>query len=255
MSFSPNLIHPDAPLLGPLQNPVFLLGTDDLGRDLLSRLLVGLGISVGIGISTAVVAVVLGTAYGLLAARFENTRLAVIDTLLMRAIDVLYSLPAIVVVIWLGLYLSPVLSPFMGTSGASITGLILAIAGFSWPDTARLVRAQAALIHREAYLEAGHTLGFSAFRLARHHILPNLMGLLRVALLLTLPRAILTESTLSFIGLGVTPPYASLGTLANDGWQLVRIAPHIMLEAALVLVLLIGAFQIISNTTAPKHLA
>jgi ABC-type dipeptide/oligopeptide/nickel transport system permease subunit len=198
--------------------------------------MIGAQISLGVGFLTALISVAVGTLYGLLAARFEGAW----DSVLMRALDVLYSLPAIVLVIWLNLILSPLLSPMLGHTVANLIGLTLAIAFFNWPDTARLVRAQAMVLKREPFIEAAHTMGLSWSAIAWRHTIPNLAGVLGVSLLLTLPRAILAESTLSFIGLGVAPPMASLGSLASDGWQLVRVAPHLLIEAALFLTLLMA---------------
>jgi ABC-type dipeptide/oligopeptide/nickel transport system permease subunit len=111
--------------------------------------------------------------------------------------------------------------------------------GGDW-GLARLVRAQAMVLKREPFIEAAQTMGMSWSAIAWRHTIPNLAGVLGVSLLLTLPRAILAESTLSFIGLGVAPPMASLGSLASDGWQLVRVAPHLLIESAVLLTLLMA---------------
>ncbi|MBX2861633.1 MAG: ABC transporter permease [Vampirovibrio sp.] len=215
----PNMIDPDIPTIAPGAAEHWF-GTDDLGRDLFSRVAVGARISLLIGIATALVAVVIGTLYGIVSAQFEGR----VDTVMMRVIDVIYSLPGLMIVILFSVFL-----------GRGVLSLVLALALFSWPDTARIIRGQVLALKREEFVEAVHSLGGSSWRIAGRHFLPNLVGLIILTATITVPRAILTESTLSFIGLGVEPPLSSWGTLASEGWQLVRIAPHVMLAPALMI--------------------
>ncbi|MDX2084480.1 MAG: ABC transporter permease [Candidatus Melainabacteria bacterium] len=244
-----NQIHPQAGLLSPGYFP-FVLGTDDLGRDLLSRLAVGARISLTIGLLTALVSTGLGAAYGLLAALAKGW----LDALLMRTIDVLYGLPGLMVVILLGVFMEPVFLnlgtvwPWLQAAGVGrMISLVMALALFSWPDTARMVRAQVLALTQEEFVEAFHSLGGSGWRLVWFHLLPNLSGLLILSATITVPRAILTESTLSFIGLGVDPPMSSWGTLASDGWQLVRMAPHLLLLPAAFILLTMLALQLLGD--------
>lgn len=213
----PTTINPDLPTGAPGALGHWF-GTDDLGRDLFSRVAIGAQISLAIGLSTAVVAVVIGTLYGTISAWFEGQ----VDTAMMRFIDVLYSLPGLMIVILFSIFL-----------GRNVFSLVMALALFSWPDTARIIRGQVLSLKREEYVEAFHSLGGGHLRLAIKHFLPNLVGLIILTATITVPRAILTESTLSFIGLGVEPPLSSWGTLASEGWQLVRVAPHMILFPAL----------------------
>jgi oligopeptide transport system permease protein len=229
LGVDPTEIHPDAPTALPTVfggHAGFCLGTDDLGRDLLARLAVGAQISLMIGVATALVAVGIGTMYGILAAYSKPW----VDTLMMRGVDVLYSLPGLMVVILFSVFL-----------GRGIPSLVLAIALFSWPDTARMIRAQAMAIREELYMEAYQAIGGRPLRMLFRHLLPNLAGFVILSATMTVPRAILTESTLSFIGLGVEPPWSSWGTLASEGWQLVRVAPHMLLfPAGLILVTMVA---------------
>lgn len=213
----PTWINPDLPTAAP-GHWGHWLGTDDLGRDLFARIAVGAQISLLIGLATALVAVLIGTLYGTASALWEGQ----VDTVLMRFIDVLYSLPGLMVIILFSVFL-----------GRSITSLVLALSLFSWPDTARMVRGQLLALKREEFIEAFHSLGGGTFRLIGRHFWPNLLGLIILSATITVPRAILTESTLSFIGLGVEPPLSSWGTLASEGWQLVRVAPHLLFFPAL----------------------
>ncbi len=232
----PNAINPEIPTAPPWPMvgfaPGHYFGTDDLGRDLFSRLAVGARISLLIGLATAVVSVIIGTLYGTLSAIFEGK----LDTAMMRLIDIIYSLPGLMIVI--------LFSVFMGRS---VTSLVLALSLFSWPDTARIIRGQVLSIKREEFVEAFHSIGGSLSRLIWRHYIPNTAGLIVLTATITVPRAILTESTLSFIGLGVEPPLSSWGTLAGEGWQLVRVAPHMLLFPAVMIFITMIALNLLGD--------
>jgi oligopeptide transport system permease protein len=232
----PNTIYPDIPTTPPWPYPGHIaghwFGTDDLGRDLLSRTAVGARISLMIGLATAFVAVIIGTLYGTIAAMLEGKT----DTLMMRIIDIIYSLPSLMIVILFSVFL-----------GRGITSLVLALALFSWPDTARIIRGQVLSIKREEFVEAFHSIGGKMPMLIWKHFIPNTMGLIILTATITVPRAILTESTLSFIGLGVEPPLSSWGTLASEGWQLVRVAPHMLFFPAILIFSTMIAFNLLGD--------
>lgn len=237
MLADPTAINPDIPTLAPFVKTSHWLGTDDLGRDLLSRLAVGARISLLIGLATAVVAVFIGTLYGMIAAYLGGK----VDTLMMRVVDIIYSLPGLMIVILFSVFL-----------GRGILSLVLALSLFSWPDTARMIRGQLLSLQKEEFIEAFHSIGGKPTRLFLNHFLPNLMGLIVLTATITVPRAILTESTLSFIGLGVEPPLSSWGTLASEGWQLVRVAPHMLIFPGMFIFCTMIALNILGDGLREK---
>src|SRR6478609_1670319 len=229
-------INPDFPLLPPWPLQGFHIehwfGTDDLGRDLFTRIAFGARISLLIGFSTAVVSVIIGTIYGVIAA-MSGGRL---DNVMMRFIDILYALPALMIVILVSVFL-----------GRGTLSLVLVLSLFSWPDTARIIRSQVLSLQKEEFIEAFQSIGGNRIRLIWRHFIPNLMNLIVLTATITVPRAILTESTLSFIGLGIEPPLSSWGSLAGEGWQMVRIAPHTLILPALFIVVTMVAWNLLGD--------
>lgn len=236
-----HVMDPNAPLLGLAEHsPSHIwhgLGTDDLGRDLWSRLAIGGGISLLVGIGTALASIGIGGAVGLMAARMGGW----VDTLLVRTMDVLYSLPGLMLVVLISVFL-----------GRGVTSLVVAIAAFSWPDAARVVRASTLQLQQEEFMDAYRALGGNTWGWLWRYVWPNLAGVFILAATITIPRAILTESTLSFIGLGVEPPLSSWGTLASDGWQMVRLAPRLMLLPTACIVFAMLGFNMISEALTDR---
>jgi oligopeptide transport system permease protein len=196
------------------------LGTDELGRDLLARTLYGGVISLSLGLLAAAIAVVIGTAYGAIAGYVGGR----CDEIMMRIVDVLFALPYMLLVMLLTVSLGAWLERWrvVGTEWSRFIVLALAIGSVSWLTMARVIRGQVLSLREQPFIEAARAMGFSTGRILLRHILPNLVGPIVVFATLTVPQAILQESFLSFLGVGVQPPQATWGSLAADGVRLLN---------------------------------
>lgn len=212
------------------------MGTDALGRDLLTRVLYGARVSMTVGIGTALIALIIGTTYGLVSG-FKGGH---IDDFMMRLVDIFYGLPDLLIFILLSLLF-----------GKSIGGLLVALGLVTWVRFARITRGQVLQAKEFVYVEGARAMGAPRRRILMRHILPNILGPILVTLTFSIPAAILAESTLSFIGLGINDPYSgwgtSWGTLAQDGWRAMRAYPHIIFFPAAAIVLTILAFNTVGN--------
>lgn len=201
------------------------MGTDIHGRDLLTRLLCGARISFLVGFFGAFVSLVIGSTYGALAGYAGGKT----DRLLMQLVDLLYSLPTLIfVIVLIALLEAPLRKTLIGWQLAGLLPysriflLFLGLGLVEWLTMARVVRSRVLVLKAAVFVQAARVLGRSPFGILRHHILPHLLGIVAVYLTLTVPAVILAESFLSFLGLGVEPPSASLGTLLADGAQAIN---------------------------------
>ncbi|MEX2672673.1 MAG: ABC transporter permease [Phycisphaeraceae bacterium] len=211
-----------------LASPWLWMGTDQLGRSLLVRVLLGGAVSLGIGLFAAAISVVIGTAWGMVAGYSGGK----IDQTMMRIVDVLYGLPYILLVVLLSVAFAPFMERVAGAQLGNLITLLIAIGAVSWLTLARVVRGQVLSLKSQPYVEAAHASGCSPRRIVLTHILPNLIGPIIVYTTLTVPQAILQESFLSFLGIGVSPPMPSWGNLAAEGLgELNPIASRIWLLA------------------------
>lgn len=209
-----------------------VLGADALGRDLLARLFAGLGVSLGIGVVATAVSLVIGVAWGATAGYLGGK----VDEVMMRIVDTLYSLPFIFFVILL-----------MVTFGKNIFLIFLAIGAVEWLTMARIVRGQTMSLKQKEFIEAARAAGLTSRDIIARHIVPNLLGPVVVYVTLTIPAIIIAESFLSFLGMGVQAPMASLGTLISNGTQDMEMAPWLLIWPSITMVVTLMAFNFIGD--------
>jgi oligopeptide transport system permease protein len=213
------------------------LGTDYLGRDLLARLLQGARVSLFIAVAAALTYVAFGLAYGAIAG-FRGGR---VDDAMMRAADFVVALPFLLFMILLRIAFG------IGPGESGIVPLVVALVVLSWPATARLVRGQVLLLREEPYIAAARLNGASDLHIIFRHILPNIFGVVLVALTFAIPNAIFTEAFLSFIGMGVTPPTTSWGAMSSEGLRNLRVHPAELWWPAACISVTVLAFNVLGD--------
>ena len=236
---SPNWQHP--------------LGTDQLGRDILSRLLFGARISLTVGIIVQLVIVLIGVPAGIVAGYYGGK----VDTFIMRIVDILYAMPSLLFVIIIMTFLQGVLDNAesgimytLATANSRLGGLVGVFIGLgliSWLTVARIVRAQAMSLKRKEFVEAAHSIGATNRQIMSRHILSNTLAPIIVAVTLGIPSAIIYESGISFLGLGVRPPMPSWGLMISEAIPNLRSYPYMLLAPAGALSLTVLAFNFLGD--------
>jgi len=222
----------DGRLLKPALAGMRLFGTDDLGRDLFVRSMLGVQVTLVVAIVSSVVSLAIGVVYGAIAG-YAGGR---VDSVMMRLVDTLYALPFIFFVILLMVYFE-----------RNFLLIFVAIGAINWLDMARIVRGQTLSLKEREFVEAARLTGVSPARIIFRHITPNLMGVVVVYVTLTVPQAMLVESFLSFLGLGVQEPQTSLGSLVNNGMRQMEQAPWVLLIPASLLAVILASFNFLGD--------
>lgn len=222
----------DDMLRSPGLSGLHLFGTDDLGRDLFVRTMLGIRVTLLVAVVASLVSLVIGVTYGAVAGYVGGR----VDAVMMRFVDTLYALPFIFFVILL-----------MVAFERNFLLIFVAIGAINWLDMARIVRGQTLSLREREFVSAARLMGVSTARIIFRHITPNLLGIVVVYVTLTIPQAILVESYLSFLGLGVQEPQTSLGALVDAGVNQMEGASWMLLIPAAVLALILMSFNFLGD--------
>lgn len=222
----------DASIKNTLPNSEYWFGTDDMGRDLFTRVCVGGRVSIYIGLSCTLVMFVIGSLLGALA----GLKGGIVDDLIMRFCELIGNLPYLIIVIILSLVM-----------GRSMFSLVFAMSLTAWVGTTRMVRGQILQIKEQDYVQAAKALGADTGRIIIKHLLPNTLGIIMVNVTMSVPGFIFSESFLSYIGLGIRPPETSWGALASAGQQQLMFYPYQLFFPCLLIVITILSFHLIGD--------
>ncbi len=212
--------------------PIHYLGTDELGRDVLTRVIYGGRVSLYVAFLTVLIALTIGTVIGAVAGFFGGT----VDSALMRFVDIIISIPGLFLLILIAVVFRP-----------GVTGLALVIASLSWTTVSRLVRGEFLSLKKRDFVDAAHVVGASNTRIIFRHVLPNAFSPIIVAATLALGGVILTETALSFLGMGVQPPTPSWGNMLTNAQQYLYRAPHLIIIPGIFIFITVLAGNLMGN--------
>lgn len=229
-------------------------GTDSAGRDIMARCMYGGRVSLIIGVTASLIVLIIGSIYGSISGLLGGK----VDFIMMRIVDIIYSVPDVLIVLLLQVVLqSPLQAWFdssnasfvkaLGTLGVGIVSIFITFALLYWVGMSRIIRGQVLQLKKQEYVTAAYALGVPTRRIIKRHLLPNCVGQLVVATCLQIPSAIFLESFLSFLGLGVSAPMASLGSLCSDGLDTITIYPYRLLLPAILLTILVLSLNLIGD--------
>jgi len=221
------MIHLDNILSAPSRQ--YILGTDELGRDLLPRLLDGVQVSLTVGVSVLLLAGTIGTIMGVVSGWFGGW----IDTVLMRITDIFLSFPGVLIAIC-----------FAALTAPDIKNVIFALGLMGWVSFARLARVQTMAVKNLEYMQAAHLSGVGTIAMLFVYVLPNIAAPLIVESVFTIAGAMLSEAGLSFLGIGIQPPHASLGSILREGARYMLMAPHLVVVPGVTLMLLVFSLNV-----------
>ena len=213
-------------------NHSYILGTDSLGRDILTRLMYGTQVSLLVAVIAVVVNLVIGIVFGGISGYIGG----MVDTVMMRIVDIISTIPLTLYVILI-----------MVLMGSGIKSIIVAIGTTYWVDMARVVRGQVLSLKSQEFVMAAKTIGSSSKTILLQHLIPNAMGSILVTVTMLIPSAIFMEAFLGYLGIGLQPPLASLGTMCNDATQNLRSCPYQLFIPALVICLIMFGFNFIGD--------
>ncbi|MDC3413791.1 ABC transporter permease [Aquibacillus sp. 3ASR75-11] len=227
----PNEMEMSKRLMGPMEEG-HLLGTDNYGRDLFSRIVYGARVSLEVGVVSVSVSLLIGVTLGLVAGYYGGW----LDNIIMRTVDIVLSFPVLLLAIAL-----------VAALGPGIDNVILALGLIYWTNYARIVRANVMALKEEEYIQAAKTIGSSDFRIIFYNILPNCLAPIIVVATLGIGIAIVAEATLSFLGLGIQPPDSSWGWTLSFGMKFIRDAAHLSIYPGLAIMFTVLGFNLLGD--------